>query len=265
MSRAEAAYHPMRPRPRPQRKVRRRFLKRIFKTVFGLGCLAFLLYAFGGFLIESPRFSLQEVHISGLEALSEEEVVNAAGLNTALNTFMLDPEVIEQHVAALPCVASCTVRREFPRKLFLDVTERKPFANLQYANTTFELDRDGRVLREVEPLAPLTLPILSSEELEAMPTPGDQLNLPGLTNALKLVEVYYSTPVQQRMKLSEIVAQGQNTLLMFVDEYSFEIRWGRSDFYEQAQRLDTLLAANNGALPCSEYLDLRFDSDVICR
>jgi len=265
MFRSEPIYHPMRPRTRSPKRVRRRIFRTLFKTCFTIALVCFAAYALSGYFTNSDRFSLRVVNISGIRSLTEDEVVNAAGLNTTLNTLLLDKHTIEHKVAALPYVESCTVRREIPNRVFIDITERQPSAIFLYENHTFEMDREGRLLRELDPLHALYLPLLSSDEVKALPAVGEQLDLPGIRRALELIDVYYATTLKDRIKLSEIAVHDPNTILLFADNLPYEMRWGREDFYAQAQRLEALLDTRNGELPCAEYLDLRFGADLICK
>ena len=265
MFRTEEIYHPMRPRTRSPKRARRRIFRSFFKLVFTVALVCLAAYAFSGYFTNSPRFALQEVSISGLSALTQDAVVNAAGLNTPLNTLLLDRRTIEHKVAALPYVEACSVRREFPSRIFIDITERLPSAIFLYENHAFEMDREGRLLRELDPLSPLYLPLLSSTEVQALPAEGEQLDLPGVRRALELIDVYYATSLKDRVKLSEIAVHDPSTILMFADDLPYEMRWGREDFYAQAQRLEALLDARTGQLPCEEYLDLRFGADLICK
>lgn len=68
-----------------------------------------------------------------------------------------------------------------------------------------------------------------------------------------------------QVNVSEISAARANEILMYCEELPFEIRWGRGDPVAQAERLDFLWNAKGGHLECAEYLDLRFDNDLVCR
>lgn len=265
MSRAEPIYHPMRPRAATKRRTRRRFFRTFFKALFTLAIAGLGAWAFSEYFVKSPRFALQNVSISGLRVLPQEKIVEAAGLNSALNTLLLDPATITSKVSKLPYVASCTVRREFPSRVFIDVKERVPSAILLYENHSFEIDSEGRLLRELNPLMPLYLPIITTKEIGALPAEGERLELPGLLGALQLVEVYYGTALKDKYQLSEIAVEDRSTILMFADNVPYELRWGRGDFFAQAQRLEALLAAHPEGVPCKEYLDLRFEEDLVCR
>lgn len=265
MSRAEPLYHPMRPRGTARRKSRRRVLRVLIKAIFTLAVVALALWAFSGYFISSPRFALQNVNISGLRVLAQEDVVQAAGLTSALNTLLLDPSTIARKVSNLPYVAECSVRREFPNRVFIDVKERLPSAILVYESHNYEMDAEGRLLRELDPLMPLYLPIVTSAEVGALPATGEQLDLPGIRGALQLIDVYYATSLKDHYELSEIAVEDPSTILMFARNAPYELRWGRGDFFAQAQRLETLIASKPDGVPCKEYLDLRFDEDLICK
>lgn len=255
----------MRPRATTRKRAKRKFLRALFKMIFTIALAGTAAWAFSGYFISSPRFALQNVDISGLRALTNEEVMQAAGLNSALNTLLLNPATVTRKLSTLPYVASCTVRREFPSRVFIDVEERVPSAILLYENHSFEIDAEGRLLRELNPLMPLYLPIITSNEVAALPAAGEQLELPGLRAALQLVDVYYATTLKDHLPLSEIAVEDPSTILMFADNTPYELRWGRGDFFEQSQRLEALLASHAGTLPCQEYLDLRFGADLICK
>ena len=49
------------------------------------------------------------------------------------------------------------------------------------------------------------------------------------------------------------------------DGLSFELGWAKGDFGRQVRRLEVLWGELDGELGCSEYLDLRFDADLICK
>jgi cell division protein FtsQ len=265
VSKAEPLYHPMRPRASTRRKNKRRIVRALFKSIATVAIVAGAAWSLSGYFITSPRFALQNVEVSGLRVLSKEEVAQVAGLTSALNTLLLDPRSVTRKIESLPYVESCNVRRElFPNRVFINVKERLPSAILLYQNHSFEIDAEGRLLRELDPLMPLYLPIIQSEEVDALPAAGEKLDLPGILGALKLIDVYYATGLQEKYQLSEVSVLDQSTILMFADNVPYELRWGRGDFFAQAQRLEALLAAKGGVLPCKEYLDLRFDEDLIC-
>ena len=52
---------------------------------------------------------------------------------------------------------------------------------------------------------------------------------------------------------------------MVFNELPYETRWGRDDFPAQVRRFEALLREKQGKLPCGEYLDMRYDADIVCK
>lgn len=65
--------------------------------------------------------------------------------------------------------------------------------------------------------------------------------------------------------VSEIAALSERELVMYCDDLVYEIRWGHDDVEGQAMRLNVLWESEGGSLNCNEYLDLRFEDNLVCK
>src|SRR5919109_1187102 len=75
-------------------------------------------------VIDNPYFSVREIQVRGGEKVDGSEIVLMAGLKHGMNLWRIDPLIIEQNIARIPWVRRVTVRREFPRRVVIDVEER---------------------------------------------------------------------------------------------------------------------------------------------
>jgi cell division protein FtsQ len=109
-------------RKRPQRQPARR------AVVVALAVLvpAAALVAVGVREATDPRFALGPVVVSGFHRTPMSAVVLAAALPPGANVWLLDTPAAERRVEALPWIDGARIRRAWPNRLRVDVSERVP-------------------------------------------------------------------------------------------------------------------------------------------
>jgi cell division septal protein FtsQ len=98
---------------------------------------------------------LSHVKIEGAALLSNEEVLQLAGINASVPFYQINLKQIEERLMTHSLIRSAHVRRELsPATLVLSIEERQPVALLRSDSTagasageTFIIDRDGVLLR----------------------------------------------------------------------------------------------------------------------
>lgn len=264
MMAANAAMAPRRAAGRG-RAVRRPLLFRLEGWI-ALVTLGLLVFFFGLYLTESQTLAIRRVKFEGAEILSGQQILEAANITESDTLLSVRRADIRRRVMTLPYVRECEVKlAAFPATVIIRIAEREPAASVMVNNHVFEVAQDGMVLREVPPLSPPNGPLITNlPELPAL-VPGQMLEHPVLRRALSLWWAFSAAPVSEQITLSEISAEGENHLSMFFNELPYETRWGRTDFTAQVRRFEGLWREKQGALPCREYLDMRFDGDVLCK
>lgn len=260
MAGTAGAYSP--PRPRRRRSWRPLYLFEALAGVTVVGLFA------AGFITDFGRgdvFATREVRFEGNEYLTDQQILEAANITDSETFFTLDTRAIRARVLELPYIKSCDARRIGLNAVLISVTERAPVVSIMVNNHVYELDAEGRVLREVHPLAPPTGPLVTNLSGVHAVVPGQHVSHPALNRAAELWRAFSAAPVSQQLTLSEISALGENELVMIFNELPYETRWGREDFPAQVRRFETLLREKQGKLPCGEYLDMRFDADIVCK
>src|SRR6185503_17922604 len=92
------------------------------------------------------------VSLSGQRQVSREEIFAAAGVTDHSSLLFLDVADARARLEAIPWIAEATVRKLYPDRLQITVTEREPFALWQQQGKIKVIAADGTVLAEkVEP------------------------------------------------------------------------------------------------------------------
>lgn len=259
-----AANTAMAPRPAARRRAKPRSLL-IVERVIAAAILCGAGYGFYKYLLEPKTLGIRRVKFEGAAILSGQQLLEAANITESDSLFSVSREEIRRRVMELPYVRECEVRRAFPDTIIIRVAEREPVASVMVNNHVFEIGQDGMVLREVPPLSPPGGPLITNLPGLSALVPGQMLEHPVLNRALSLWWAFSAAPVSSQLTLSEISAEGENHISMFFDEIPYETRWGRTDFAAQVRRFEGLWREKGGVLPCREYLDMRFDGDVLCK
>jgi len=246
-------------------RMSRRQIVLLVEFVLSVAFLSYFSYQFYEYTQESNQFSVREVRIEGIRRLDEDTVLLQSGIGRGNNVLYFDAETVREKVEALPLVKKCMVARIFPDTVVLTIEERIPIATIQVNSRSYEIDEDGVVLREYDadelPFAPF---ITNVRDLEFV-AEGMMVESPALMTALEVWEVYAGTPMAMETTVAEIVAESEDAIRMYCNELPYEIRWKRGDVEGQAERLNVLWLSKDGKLGCREYLDLRFEDELICK
>lgn len=76
----------------------------------------------------SPLLAVQSITVKGTSRLTRADVLAAAKVPLGRSMLRLDPGRMRARVASLPAVAAVTIDRDWPNRLVITVTERRPVA-----------------------------------------------------------------------------------------------------------------------------------------
>jgi len=230
-----------------------------------VGIVVVVVYLFYRHVEASPMFSVQWVRVEGANRVDPADVLAASGITAADNLLFFDETAARARVEAMPYVKTCRLERVFPDRVVLTLEERVAVATLLVDNHLYALDGKGVVVRELAANAAYPGPLVTNVPDVGLVEPGQQLFQESLVAALAVWEAFSGISMAQDVTVSELAALGRDEVLMYCDELSFEIRWGRGDFAAQARRLDILWQEKGETIGCEEYLDLRFGKDLVCK
>jgi cell division septal protein FtsQ len=227
--------------------------------------LAFFSYQFYEYTHESTQFTVREVRIEGIRRLDEDSVLLQSGIAPGNNVLYFAASEVRENVEAMPLVKTCIVSQIFPDTVVLTIDERVPFGTIQVNSRSYEIDDEGVVLREYGPDELPLAPFITNVRGLEFVAEGMVIDDAPLIAALEVWKVFARTPMAQETTVAEIAAESEDVIRMYCDELPYEIRWKRDGVAQQAERLNVLWLARNKKLECQEYLDLRFEDDLICK
>ncbi|WP_201859900.1 cell division protein FtsQ/DivIB [Microvirga soli] len=152
-------------------------------------------------LARTVGLGLEQVTISGISQMGENEVLAAAGINGKLSLAFLDVNDLRERLERVPMVKSATVRKLYPNELVITLAEREAHAIWQHNGELFVIASDGTVIDLMQDERYLNLPFVVGEGANARSK-----------DYLALVEA--AGPLKQRIRAGTLVAGRRWTLKM---------------------------------------------------
>ncbi|MCI5074241.1 cell division protein FtsQ/DivIB [Oricola sp.] len=104
--------------------------------------------------------AVSEVEISGQVNTSEVAVISALGIDESSSLATVNVRAARTALQGLPWVKAAQVRKVYPGKLEISITEREAFAIWQTGETLSLIERDGRVIGAYAGVGFNTLPLV---------------------------------------------------------------------------------------------------------
>ncbi len=238
--------------------------------VLGVLLLGFVAYHVSGpvaiaavslreFILESHYFSVREIQVRGADKVSGDEVIAMAGLRRGMSIWSIDLAAIEKKIGRHPWVRRVSVRREFPRRVIIDVEERTPKA-IVAMRKLYYVDSDGVVFKEVGPGENVKFPLLTGLRPEQITAPDPAMRK-RIQDALRLSEMM----VQRSHSLSEIHFAKPDRLVVYTTAYPIALHMGWGDWAEKLTRMERLLRLWKGNEERLASLDMGFRDQVVAR
>lgn len=149
-------------RPEQEAKTLGRGTVRGLKLLMWTAVIAVLVVGLGLLLYFTPIMSARSIVVTGLGAVTQDEVVAAAGVPSGTPLLQVDTDSVAERVAGIRRVASARVQREYPSTLRVTVEERIPIVVKDYPDGVHLFDRDGVDFATAPP--PPGVPYLDTEQ-----------------------------------------------------------------------------------------------------
>ena len=221
-NRASAEPTKMQTRRRQNRK--RRLKNSVRRALLAL-CLLVVLLAFGVTLSLTVFFKTENVTAQGSGIYAEQEILDASGLNSSNNLFLLNEEEIgESIMRQLPYIGTVSISRKLPNTVNINVTDTIASYSIENSDKTYVLlDQNFKVLENAADRIPADTVRISSADISNAD--------PGMT------VVFSDTAVQQRLseiakavnetgmaQATEIYTTGANSnYIVYMDRITFEL------------------------------------------
>lgn len=211
------------------------------------------------FVADSRYFAVSHFQVNGAAKIGNGAIVALAGLSQGMNIWSIDAAAIEKKIKKNVWVRRVVVRRDFPRRVVIDVEERSPKA-IVAAVRLYYVDSDGVVFKEVEPGESVKYPMLTGVDVEALMA-GAPAARRRIREALRLADLMD----QRAHSLSEIHFDAPDRLVVYPTKIPVALRMGWGDWEDKLARLERLLALYKGKEERLASLDMGFQDQVVAR
>lgn len=216
------------------------------------------------YLHTSPRFSITHVAVSGNMHVTARDIIAHSAMVEGESLISVSLADSVAAIKEIPWILDATIRREFPNRIFIEVTERTPVA-LVLSEDLFYVDAEGKVIARYEPLKNIDGPIVTAKALGSL-TPGDTVNIKGFSEVLNLVQLMDTMGISKEICVSEVNIDDPSNILMIAEPSGMQIVIGTGDIKGKLWRLARVSRAINEKehlrVANLEKIDMRFTGIV---
>jgi cell division protein FtsQ len=241
-----------------------------FGAILTVCLMAAVLYQWGGqlraaaraaraFVLDSEYFSVHEIQVRGGERVGGGELVALAGLKHGMNIWKIDLAAIEKVFVKHPWVRRVLVRREFPRRVVIEVEERTPKAILAMGQLYY-VDSDGLVFTTVDNGDKVDLPLITGLRQDQLSARDPALRS-RLKEALRLGELM----ALEAHKLSEIHFAAPQRVVLYTTAHPVALHMGWGDWEDKLRRLKRVFSLWKGHEHRLTSLDVSFRGQAVAR
>jgi cell division protein FtsQ len=211
------------------------------------------------FVFESAYFSVSEIQVRGGEKFGGNEIVALAGLKHGMNIWHIEPATIEGKVAKHPWVRRVLVRREFPRRIVIEIEERIPKAIIAMGKLYY-MDSDGVVFKEVGAGESVEFPLLTGLRPDEFRS-RDPVLRRRIQDAVRLGDLM----AKDSRTISEIHFEATDRVILYTTAYPLAVHMGWGDWEDKVRRVDRVLKLWKGHEERLVSLDASFSDQVVAR
>ena len=207
-----------------------------------------------------PVFQVQQITVTGNDALSTDKVISISGLTQGDNLFWCSTGEAKKQLRHNPFVEKVSIRRELPDGLVIQITERPSVGYIVTSDGYVQVDAEGRLLAIQQSLSDYRLPVISGVGLHELPELGGIIQNEKLKQALGILQ---SCDVSLLDNIAELNV-GQEYYILLYTNQQLEVRLGGLDNMEQRLKdLDKILTEVVGTKIASAkilYIDMRYEN-----
>ena len=234
------------------RNTKERFIRA--SKYFGFVVLPVLMVVAAIFMASGMKsaFLVRSVVITGNEHLTDDELKTMAGLAADDNLLTVSGRRISSKMMESPWIRSVAVRKEFPDRLLIHISEAEPFALLDMKGKLFIVDDRGTMLEELRDIAVPFLPVISSNPYQEKKA---------FQEAIVLAKAIKNTGLLSGKDNIEIISHKPQEMSVNVD--GVVVKVGEGEYEEKLARLaDIEQEIKSRNIPV-DYIDLRFANRVL--
>lgn len=225
--------------------------------VWTLGTESYEMFA------DATFFKLERIEVPRLQQLSQDEIVNLAGVKLGESLLKIDLQHVAEQLEKNPWIEKLKVRRRFPGTLSIEISERVPVAvvNMGYL---YYLDSKGEIFKPLTEGDRLDYPVLTGISEEDLLKDADGTKMM-LTTALGLMEMLKKGTVFRLSDVSEIHLDKGYGFTLFTTQGGIPVKLGNSDFQGKLARFSQIYKDLTAQIASLEYVDLNYPDKIVVK
>jgi len=254
-------------------KLRRRVFRRVGAAGFTLLVLALALaagYAGGSYghiwiedrVLGSSFFSLREVHVTGNQTLSEDQILREADVRFGDRLMAMDLEQIRNRLLENVLIRDAAVIRRLPSEIVIRVEERTPAAVVR-AGGDYIVDHAGFIMSPAPGREAPSLPCLAGLRIqEGRIAPGE---MPDFQAGMELVRIVLATGFPPADEIDCVDLGSRSDAVIVPAGKGPVVHVGRENILERLTRWRQVAPDMAARWEALEYIDLRADGMVVAK
>jgi cell division septal protein FtsQ len=184
--------------------------------------------AFGTYRLamSSTQFAVRTVEVGPSHRLSEQEVLDRAGVHLGENLLSLDLRSAEQRLLSDPWVRSVHLARKLPHTLRVELIEREAVALASLDGDLFLVGPDGEPFKAWQMGDVEDLPVLTGVTLEALVKDREGA-MSRLATGLSVLAHYERLPVSQQHRAQEVNLSPDGSVILSVGTRGVSLHLGQ--------------------------------------
>ncbi|MEB2285913.1 MAG: hypothetical protein B6D46_09630 [Polyangiaceae bacterium UTPRO1] len=212
-------------------------------------------------IADHPYFAVTEIVMTPTTHVRSGALLEAAAVRPGMSLWRLDPEALAARLEAHPWIRRASVRRELPRRLIVDVAERKPVAIL-YLDNLYYVDTTGLAFVRVGDRDPIELPFVTGVEA-AIVADDRPFARHAIRQALRVLDLMHAAGLP--FHVSEVHIEREQGITVFPVAPRVALTFGWSGFKTKLARLERVLRDFRGRESQIREIDLTSGTAAVVR
>jgi len=213
-------------------------------------------YSVRHYALTSPRFSIQEVSLSGGTRISSDRARELSGITLGSNVFALDTALAERKLLESPWIAEARITRDLPRSLRVEIREREPAALAVFSERLYLVTAQGEPFKQLLPGDPADFPVITGVSVEGLSRDRAR-EIERVVQGLDVLEQYGRIPLSKAHPAQEVHLADSGGVVLTAGKEGITFELGREGFRRKLLIAEQVVAElrRKGRSPGIVFLD----------
>jgi cell division protein FtsQ len=217
------------PEPRSRWSVAWSALKLASGLVIVAGAALAVAFCIHRYALNSPRFSIQAIELSGGDRVGLDELKKLGGFDMGTNLFALDTERAARRLLENPWIEQAKLTRKLPSVLKVELVTREAAALAAIADKLYLVTRSGEPFKELEGPDPRDLPLITGASIENLARDRAR-ELERLERGLDVLRQYERLPLSRSYPAQEVHLADSGDVTLVIGKEGISLRLGQAPF-----------------------------------